>query len=629
MSNISAQPLDERVCFDPRLNELAAADPVSADRLRRGLEAASGSIPPLFDSLASQVTEWGDSKPDIILLLGSPSARDLAYVFQTFPDPCQFLLMEYRLERAAHLFSHYPFEKEVCDGRLVLALGQDEKEIEARFLPLVDFRSAPRISLLECDAEDAEANAFYHRALQQAKKAVRLNVFNIGTLVYRGPLWQHNTIKNLPELIRQPGVEALRGAFAGQPAVVVGAGPSLNDALPRLAQLQDRFVIISTGTALRPLLTAGIRPDLVMSVDGSRKTAPQFETDCSHLFLACSSLVFPPVIDKFKGIFSASMTANPISEWLNRQGPPKGSLIAAGTVTTTAMDLAVHMGCQPVLVLGADLSFQADGTTHASHSMYHGSKLDPDKLIQVPGNYTPTVLTTAQFKCYIDLMEDYISTHPEIRFLNCTTGGARIQGMDVLTPGRMRDFAGAPLRAYDRICELHRQHQPEIPSELLETLRQALNDMEVIQSLAHNAAMICNQLIMILRAPRHGDREIAQEHLRQLETIDRELTTGRSGSIFLDMSLWPIGYQTSAPREQHEQLYSEGVLANRRSRNLYEQIAGAAKWTRELLAGMLPRVETATQCRARIAADFELSALAPFNNKETPTERKDHHDNLQ
>jgi hypothetical protein len=54
------------------------------------------------------------------------------------------------------------------------------------------------------------------------------------------------------------------------------------------------------------------------------------------------------------------------------------------------------------------------------------------------------------------------------------------------------------------------------------------------------------------------------------------------------MSLWPIGYQTTAPREGHEERYSDAILANRRSRNLYEQIAGAAKWTRELLAGMLP-----------------------------------------
>ncbi len=63
-------------------------------------------------------------------------------------------------------------------------------------------------------------------------------------------------------------------------------------------------------------------------------------------------------------------------------------------------------------------------------------------------------------------------------------------------------------------------------------LENVLHELEDIQTQARRAAMVCNQLIMILRAPREGDRDRAQTYLQELQTIDQRLSGGGPSSIF-------------------------------------------------------------------------------------------------
>ncbi len=613
MSNTS-RPLPEHAeALQQRLDQLAAFDPASAEFIRMAGPEKPLPLQPPQEPLEVQWNKGSDgaSSPDMVILLGAGDPADIARVFSHYPETTHFFLMETLPAAAARLFRNFPLEEHIQEGRLTLALGTEENTLTQRFLSLVNLQRAPAIQILElCSVPPADARLYYD-ALKQAQKTVHLNVFNLGTLVYRGPLWQYNTIVNLPLLATHPGVSRLSGLFRSRPAVVVGAGPSLDHALEALKAVRGNCVLISTGTALRTLRREGIRPDIVLSVDASHRTGPQFETDCGDLFLACSSLAYPPLLPKFRGIFSASMASNPISEWLNTLGESKGTLVAAGTVTTSAVDLARQMGCNPIVCLGTDLSFADDGTTHVRHSMYHGSRLDPARLIRVPGNYQESVLTSEQFKCYIDLLEDYIRAHGETRFINATTAGARITGMELAGPDILREIAARPFDAYGRIAQRHADFTAGSLPELCAELRATIGQLREIMSQARSAAMLCNQLIMMFSRPHPGDEAVARTYLETLQDIDRQLTGRRTCSIFLDMSLWPIGYQSGTRREQHEERYSEALLAHRRSRSLYEQIAGAAKWTGELLGQIVKKMEPFEPLTEKTtgAACHELAAV--------------------
>ena len=90
------------------------------------------------------------------------------------------------------------------------------------------------------------------------------------------PRYLSNSLRNLPAIVAGSDVRALDGAFRGIPAVVVGAGPSLDGSLGALRDLADHALVISTDTALRPLATAGTPVPLVVGLDPGAANAKHF-----------------------------------------------------------------------------------------------------------------------------------------------------------------------------------------------------------------------------------------------------------------------------------------------------------------------------------------------------------------
>ena len=608
---------------DPRLDELAALDPAAAAQLRAFSADPSGEPSFPFDeqAMSAPVAGWLGEKhspltPEIIILMGEPSARELTEILRGTPDKSHVFLLEWDMRRAAQLFRQCPMETFLKNDRLVIAWGQDASVVELKFFRMLDVHESPAYRILDAGRAPSVAMDFYVSTLQLIRKNVRLDVFNAGTLVCRGPLWQFNTLKNLPRLITQPGIDALKGLFAGKPALVLAAGPSLDEALKVIPRIRDGFVVISTGTALKPARRAGIRPDLVVSVDASHLTGPQFDTKCDDLFLCCSSLAFSPILEKVRGLFSGRLDASPIDHWLDSNVTPRGAMFAGGTVTASAMDMASKLGCNPVITVGLDLCFADDGTTHANDTMYHGRRIDPEKLIRVPGNFKEDVFTTNQFRCYIQLLEEYLEHNRTTQFINATHGGAKIRGMKLISPSGLGCLAAAPFDAYREIERIHgayARNDRQIEKMCAE-LELVLRQLETVVCDCREAAMLCNQLILLLKTPQAGDLETARDMMRRVEEIDRRITEARDSSVFLRMSLWPSSFQSNSKKADHEQNYSDAMLAHRRARELYEQIGGAARWTGDLLGQVVREMQRAPDREDRIESESagETTFLSPF-----------------
>ncbi|MBT6407296.1 MAG: motility associated factor glycosyltransferase family protein [Rhodospirillaceae bacterium] len=460
---------------------------------------------------------------------------------------------------------------------------------------LVSLPSNPTIRVFDGafgkDADSAALKMF----ILDVRRCLRTRIYNLGTLIQHGPLWQHNTLTNLPAILSQGGLNLLRDAFPGRPAVVVGAGPSLNNALPHLAACRDRVIVVSTGTALKPLLHAGIRPDLVMSVDGSCKTAAQFDVDCTGLRLACTAIAHPTVVEKFDRIFVGHLDANPIGSWLQRFGAADGDILAAGTVTASAMELARQMGCDPILTVGLDLSMADDGRSHADHSMYDGVNLAQKKLRRVRGNYRDVVLTTPQFQVYVDSVSNYVRSNPATTFINVNDGGARIEGMRLVLPEHMSGPLGEAFDVSADLDGLHDQRRTIDMEEVIRELGAIGDDLARLHGLASEAAMLSNRLMMSAAHPVSGAAAEAADILARLDIIDAEILDAQETGQIIDMSLRCVYFEHECAIAKKDDMSSSGVdQSNRRSRRLYEQIVGAATWTAALINAA--RKQVGPQC---------------------------------
>jgi hypothetical protein len=566
-----------------RLGRLADIDPDAADWLRTDL--LSGAEREDDDSLHAEAFErvraWLTSagSPDVIIVPGTGDGPEVGALLRLLPGKSKALLLERVPARAARLFAGAQIETWVEQGRLALAFGEDRDNVERRLLSILDVSKSPTLRVFDLVQSPPEDQAFFSEMLLHIRGRIRTKIFNLGTLIQHGLCWQINTLLNLPALLANPGVNALQDLFPGRPALVVAAGPSLNETLETLKAHSNRFVVIATGTALRPLRKAGIIPDLVVAVDASPLVARQFETECDDLYLACSSMVCPDILGKVRGVFSGHVSANPVGLWLDSLREKKGAILGAGTVTATAMDLAVRMGCNPVLTVGLDLCVADDGTTHADNTMYHGVRKPATGLHRVPANSGGTVLTTNQFRVYIDAIGDYARGCSHIRFININTGGAAIKGMELERPERIAAFAGPACEAPDAVRQAHAAFRPDAFAPVAAEIRRVADELAVIVHEAVSAAMLCNGLIMHIRS-QNGDSAAARADLEALRLIDEQIMAARESSLLIEMSLRAVYYSAGAASEETGDQDARGVLANRRSRELYEQIASAANVTR-------------------------------------------------
>jgi len=271
-----------------------------------------------------------------------------------------------------------------------------------------------------------------------------------------GTAFAMHVIANLPPIAAWPSAARLRGAFQGRPAVIVGAGPSLDKNIEVLHRFKGKAVIIAVSHSLLALERAGIVPDIAIAIDPA---------DIMHHFAGAS-------VDKLGALLLATsfdprgfdlparrfltVGANAgLDTWAYRGLEEDIFIPTGGSVANTAFSLLHLWGCNPIILVGQDLSFP-DGRYYASTTCDGDAmfEVSPDgtkgrvtsrgeasqklygpgtthNVRRVPGYHGGEVVTDFGFhmawKWFVDATKNLDG---RVTLLNCTEGGARIEGME-------------------------------------------------------------------------------------------------------------------------------------------------------------------------------------------------------
>jgi hypothetical protein len=235
------------------------------------------------------------------------------------------------------------------------------------------------------------------------------------------PGYLTGTLHNLPEILAGHDVRGLTNFYAGSPAIIAGAGPSLDAVIGLLGQTRDRAVLIAADTALRPLLNHGVSPQLVVAVDPQALNARHFHAlpDCSQSWLVGEASIDPTVIAPFdRRTFWFRVADHQPWPWYHELGIDVGRIDVWGSVLTAAFQVAVLAGCDPIILVGADLAFTGGrpycrGTTYEfdwAYAAANGHSMDrawhpflkPDEQIRVPNLRGGETITTGYLQSFRD-----------------------------------------------------------------------------------------------------------------------------------------------------------------------------------------------------------------------------------
>lgn len=221
------------------------------------------------------------------------------------------------------------------------------------------------------------------------------------------------------------------------PAIVISAGPSLNNNILELKKAKNKSFIIAVDTALKPLLNAGIVPDMFATIDPNKPLQLIEMEEAKKIPLITSIIGTKKIYDYHTGKkFFVNENWNYVDEIFTKVEKEFPGLQFGGSVATLACSLVCHLGFKTVIFVGQDLAFTgnkvfADGT--------HKEKMDTidtSKYMMVEGNCEEKVPTNELFKEFIDWFERFIEDWSErynVKFINATEGGAKIKGTEIMT----------------------------------------------------------------------------------------------------------------------------------------------------------------------------------------------------
>ncbi|MEF2243942.1 motility associated factor glycosyltransferase family protein [Paenibacillus sp. IITD108] len=248
-----------------------------------------------------------------------------------------------------------------------------------------------------------------------------------------GKFTLHNTLRNFTYILKTPSLAGLKGSLNEKEAVIIGAGPSLENEIELLKSLQDQMLLIASGSSVQTLIHYGIEPHLIVSMDAGRFNYNIFKKkDLNHIPLLVIPQIHHQIMKERTGTtLHAFFSHDPFIQCCFDLSDNDPLFIGTHSVTGTAIQAAIYMGCNRVILVGQDLSFPnqslyAEGASHLSADAIKDNQLQiTETVANVKGGLNPT---STKMKITLNDIERLIASYPDVQFINTTNSGAMIKG---------------------------------------------------------------------------------------------------------------------------------------------------------------------------------------------------------
>jgi len=370
-----------------------------------------------------------------------------------------------------------------------------------------------------------------------------------------------NFYKNLFYLPTSHAASKLFGKFNNIPAIICGAGPSLNKNFSVLKTLERRALIFAGGSAINALTGRGLWPHFGATVDPNPEQHKRMVSQTGYeLPFFYKGRTYASALETLHGprIYLTEYVGYPISTWVEKELGIQGTSATEGfNVLHLTIDLARLMGCNPIIFVGMDLAY-TDMQLYASSVVAQPkvSEEDLTKATDLNNNsflrhdiHGKPVYTLWKWIAESHYTSQYAKQFPEKTFINATEGGLGAEGI----PNKsLREVAESYLSTeYDLKNWIHQELQQAIFVDVDENKIRKI--LESIKASLETSLEQCHNLVKSFDALKEAviDKKVQQiEHWSsEVENLQQQLEE----EIAYRHILQPVNHIRSVAFERHFQ----------------------------------------------------------------------------
>ncbi|MBI5274648.1 MAG: motility associated factor glycosyltransferase family protein [Chlamydiales bacterium] len=241
----------------------------------------------------------------------------------------------------------------------------------------------------------------------------------------------HNVFQNVLSSSSISCGKDLFGQFQDIPAIIVGAGPSLNHEINQLKAWEKHGLIFAGGSALEALSKENITIHFGSSIDPdpSRHRFLNFTQFTTPFFIQfrMSKAIYREI--QGSKIWMGNSPGYPLEESLYESMQlPLIQFDGGWVVSNFLCHVAYLLGCNPIIFIGMDHCWKENEIYTKQVSVK-----EERKGFIVKDMHGNDVLTRADFFWANDWFSTFAKKHPEVAFINCTSSGLSMPGIEHLS----------------------------------------------------------------------------------------------------------------------------------------------------------------------------------------------------
>ncbi|MBZ7964844.1 motility associated factor glycosyltransferase family protein [Campylobacter sp. 2457A] len=352
------------------------------------------------------------------------------------------IVFEDELEILALAFYFTDFTKELRSEKLILF--HTPSITTAQLNALFMFESIQKsIKIFNLFIHSDFYLKFYTQQIQNLNQIlienIRFIVLAKGNDPYDSSIGIKHVLSNLPKLLShgifQDFLKERKGKVKN--AIIVSTGPSLIKQLPLLKEYANKATIFCADSAYPILAKYDIKPDYVCMLERDDVVSKCFDNDFKEfdqgILFIISSVVHQEVIHFLERNSRKYMLIHRPLLFASSLNLKEFGYIGVGaSVANMAYELAASLRHENIILIGQDLAYAEDGSSHPSDHIYgsEGEKIRGEVYTLAYGGKerVRTQLTWNLFRQAYEKDIFWAKEKLQINTYNCTEGGARIEG---------------------------------------------------------------------------------------------------------------------------------------------------------------------------------------------------------